>query len=816
MSWIARLSFSNVKFRYLAQEATLLLIGSYWLFLGATLNGLALLPLFQVTVFLLSGISLVWLGWHIQRRQKLWASFIIYPLAGLLITYLVSDLASAAPRRGLTLVWLFAWAVWVYVLVSDLLQHGWPRELFIKVLLILGGVVISFTIGNLVVWQLRWLEVAGGVPPLWPRLAPFFSHANYLAAFINLVWPLAVMGWVESRSRLGRLWYGLFIIGSGITLLFSSSRGGLVAAGSAGLCLAAYYLFQKNSWLHFQMGRPIGWWQWGVTGMSMIVIGAGVWKVAQKLVAHPSHDGGSLLTLRSYYWRVAWQAFQTSPILGTGPNTYADAFIRQLSIPPGHLYVHAHGFLMHLLAETGVVGAGMALWFGGAVVSALWHRWRGALADERRYLIGGIAALLTLAVHGIIDTPTVIPAITLVGVMLLALILTPERGEAQPALAHRGVSGGASVLSVGLVTLGVWLSWTYAPYDQAMSRVYQKDYEAALPLFETALHRDPQLAYYQFQAGFVSGLAAETHPELRSQAIAHYQAGLALEPGYSVNSANLAVLLWQQGKREEALQTLAQAAKLAPQSAIYALNLGVFYEEQNRPDEAQAAYRQALNLSPIWGQAWFWRSSDLRRQTFLVWQKSQPTSAQAKELLPDVELAQAEETLRAQPANPTAYLRQGQAWLALKQWPEAEISLRKALLCIEAGGSDIEAVNQIEFKYTLAQAIYAQGRQAEAIGTLAQVLQLEREQTFWGMGSSDDPLTYGWALYNRIGLINDALPGLVIIRVTDNDAPKWLMLGHWYEAEGQWNDARDLYEFVLHEIPDSLEAASRLATLPKP
>src|SRR6059036_1020582 len=61
--------------------------------------------------------------------------------------------------------------------------------------------------------------------------------------------------------------------------------------------------------------------------------------------------------------------------------------------------------------------------------------------------------------------------------------------------------------------------------------------------------------------------------------------------------------LLKEGKLDEAVNELEQAAEAAPKSAVIQANLAYAYERQGRIDDAVATYRKALELDPGNGTA---------------------------------------------------------------------------------------------------------------------------------------------------------------------------------------------------------------------
>jgi len=720
------------------------------------------------------------------------------------------------PRRSLNAIWVLTLEIWIFLLVYDLTQHGWPAELFVKVLLLLGAIVVVFVLWQLVEWERQWLAIAGGaelLPPIWVRPAPFYSHANLVAAFTNLLWPLALAWLWHTRSRLTRLWCGLLIAGCGIVLAFSSSRGALLAAGGATVLMSMLAvnwqqqtLTQLKAWLTRPRGRIL------LVALVLLILAGGALALGTRVLTHPTH--GPLLSSRTAFWQAAWAAFQRSPLVGSGPDTFASDYVRWVSVPPQPLYMRAHSLLMQLMAETGLMGLVATAWLLTALAAAAYRRWRAVQPDKRHLVVGLCGALATIGLHGLADTPTVIPATAMVTMMLTALLLSFETCK-QPVRNNWTQPAGtimAMLAAFLIVGSGTWMQRAYAPYYLGAAWGNVSRWTQALPLLEEATRRDPGHAYYHLQAGFAYGMAAQENRTLLPQAITHYRQGIAREPYYSLNHANLAMLLWQCGDREAAITEMHQAAELAPDEAAYPLNLGIFYEAQGESARAAEFYQRALNLRPAWAAAYFWRASTIRQAALQSWQATQPIEPTAPE--GQAALEQSTWAIHENPTDPAAYLEKAKALMTLQRWEEAGRTLRVADFVARGGGSAISGEVRNDIEYYQAVAAYQQGRHTEAIQILERVLGQVREQSLFGPGGEGAAL-YGWGVFYRVGWGNDVLPGLQIIRFTDTQVKRLLLLGQWYESVGDVNSARHTYQQVLEIAPDVTQAAERLHTLNK-
>ena len=125
--------------------------------------------------------------------------------------------------------------------------------------------------------------------------------------------------------------------------------------------------------------------------------------------------------------RAALRAGGSRPLAGVGPGNADLSWVRS----DGAVLVarYAHNEYLQTFAELGVVGLGLLLALLAAVARTV-HR--GRRSDELRPVWAGVAAgLVALGVHGLFDFGWHLPAIALTGALLVGIVTTSEREEAE-------------------------------------------------------------------------------------------------------------------------------------------------------------------------------------------------------------------------------------------------------------------------------------------------------------------------------------------------------------------------------------------------
>ncbi len=157
--------------------------------------------------------------------------------------------------------------------------------------------------------------------------------------------------------------------------------------------------------------------------------------------AVPVSDPARLLSTNSgnrwVWWKEAAGAFSARPLGGWGAGSFPITHLLYRQPPPLSVR-QPHNVPLQLLAETGLIGALLALGAIGALITAALRRLRQIPAGREQALTGAcLAAAIAWLVHGIVDWDWDIPGVTLPALVLLAVAAShatssPRRPRALP------------------------------------------------------------------------------------------------------------------------------------------------------------------------------------------------------------------------------------------------------------------------------------------------------------------------------------------------------------------------------------------------
>ena len=375
--------------------------------LAAVLVAITLIPLeiFSLAVGGDAGISpaegafaLAGFGWVARRIMAGLPPYVdsplTKPLALLLVIAVVGLGASEAAGETLRIIVMWAAAFFVVQLVVDEEKPstvGW----ILLLLAITGGVVGVYT-GVTSGGQEQ--ELVGMGAEATGRAAGSFSHPNLLAVFLATALAAAGAVMVGGRTQFRPIAAAAFLAAlTGLALTLS--RGGLLAAGAAVAVMLMWRPFRRMALVAVAVGA-----------IALLISGADVLGSSQSvdLVTKrlESVQYASQADPRSELWRGTPEIIGDHPFVGVGAGQFSKASAAYGLRDPFSEYQpfeHAHSIPLTVAAELGLLGLVAFLWFVVQLGIVLVRACRRTYGWARAYAFGLAAALVAIAVQGLVD-----------------------------------------------------------------------------------------------------------------------------------------------------------------------------------------------------------------------------------------------------------------------------------------------------------------------------------------------------------------------------------------------------------------------------
>jgi tetratricopeptide (TPR) repeat protein len=295
-------------------------------------------------------------------------------------------------------------------------------------------------------------------------------------------------------------------------------------------------------------------------------------------VVTPPNDPSRLTavaSVRARYWNEALKIFKDHPFKGVGVGGYATARPRYRA---DKLEVrHAHGYVVQVLADLGLLGlavslAALAAWIVAALRTTALRRRPGPEppSAERVALIALTSIVIVFGVHSFVDWTWFVPGNACVGLLCAAWVAghggRPGAVSLRPP-GLRAISPARALAAAGVIVTALIAAWS----------IWQ-------PL-RAANAGDDALA----------ALEAGNIPKARADALAaHDRNPLSPEPLYVLSAVEAAG-----GRNSKALDALEEAVHLQPSNPETWLRLADFeLNSLNRPSAAVRHLSASLYLDP--------------------------------------------------------------------------------------------------------------------------------------------------------------------------------------------------------------------------
>ncbi len=338
--------------------------------------------LYAALVALIVRLGLRQTVWHwIRLPRDTWWLLGFWGLAWLLATFFAADREAAL---GALKAWWLDPLLFMGLLIVAVRTTA-ERRVIIQAA-ILSGVIVSI-VGLVQLVGFRSTLQEG-------RLSSFFAPvANYAAMYLGPLLVTVVSLLLHGRRTPWR-WVAAAIMGIAV---------GLTLSFGAFLAVAAGIFF---SWIFLPGGTAKR--RLAVFGMMIGIVGAIALSQTKNFNQHFDLTGRSSGSARQQIWVTSWALIKQHPWFGVGPNNFETAYRAELPkhyFPPLEwLVAQPHNLSLAVWLETGLLGLVVAGWF-------LWHHFRVGLRqflsapDHRHIAIASLAGIVTMMVHGLVDTP---------------------------------------------------------------------------------------------------------------------------------------------------------------------------------------------------------------------------------------------------------------------------------------------------------------------------------------------------------------------------------------------------------------------------
>ncbi len=513
----------------------------------------------DLSILMLCGL---WFWVNTKRFYKIIKDPLILPVMVMVIVFALFYLFSS--NRPV------AFGQWQRILFSGLAFFAayrvFPvkyRKNLIDVLIITGGLAGLYGI----------LQKSGGIGridvPKMSRVFSTFGNPNFFASFLIGLIPLSLMSFFKDKRK----WKLIFLAMMLIALYHTGTRGAWLGLAGAGI-LGSLCVSKK---------REI------ILVFLIIVILMFGWFTRSKWKRG---------TERLMIWRDTLKMAVSNPVIGVGLGKFYSEFPEYASddllkiLPQGKFIVnYAHNEFLELLAETGLAGVGVYIWF--LVVFYI----RG-LKKQKLKLIntGAMFGATAILIHSCVSVNMRFAVSSIWAFMLMGMTFSSEKDD----LDGTRPVGLGSLLLAGAVFLLLFYSGKVVvdPLVSQKKLAKEVDFfdmtaEYDKGSLEKKIKNDTKDADIYYKLGWEQAKKKDF-----ANAIKNFEKVIVIDPGKVGAYNNLGNIYYTMGKRDLAEKYYIQALNINPGLTDAHFNLGYIYYYQGRLQEATREFKIVLKQEP--------------------------------------------------------------------------------------------------------------------------------------------------------------------------------------------------------------------------
>jgi len=250
-----------------------------------------------------------------------------------------------------------------------------------------------------------------GIPAPWDiegRVTSIFDYPNALGLFLAPIVGLSVVMLQEQRRA---LWLVTILLGI-VAIVLAKTEAALVAV-PAGLLLTLLLSSapKKTKILVLSIAVILGAVLFAVSGT-----------VRSKILLE-DYSG----QVRRSQWSETIELLQDKPIFGAGLNGYPTALEPYHDPTFYEIFQYPHNIILNIWSELGVLGFIAVVWLAWLVLKTMKDCFASKTGSQHsKLLLAAFAALMIMAIHGLVDVPFFKNDLAVMTMMMLAVVAQKE------------------------------------------------------------------------------------------------------------------------------------------------------------------------------------------------------------------------------------------------------------------------------------------------------------------------------------------------------------------------------------------------------
>jgi len=382
---------------------------------------IALFGLIVIALMLLAGAK-----FFIERKIELRVPAAALPLSALVAFGVVQSIAfSASDGRVLSLsldveatrqtVAVIFFVTIVFLFAADRFSSRESLQRLASLMVVYGLALAVFALIQHFTWDGKFYWMRANTLSTSP-FGPFVNH-NHFAGYMEMLIPIPLALAITKSARAETRMFNLFAASiMCVALLASLSRGGMISVivgVTAVVLLGRGRKSSRTSRIRRNSSTLPGLARKAViiavvfaaSGMGLLWVGPErlADRISQSGIASEEAKAEPFYESRGWIWEDTLRMIGANPVFGVGLGAYETAYSiyrredRELQVS------HAHNDYLQIVANCGIVGGLIALWFIASVFRAVWRGLSSRDSFTHALAVGSGSGILAMMVHSLVD-----------------------------------------------------------------------------------------------------------------------------------------------------------------------------------------------------------------------------------------------------------------------------------------------------------------------------------------------------------------------------------------------------------------------------
>jgi O-antigen ligase len=386
-----------------------------------------LLELLLVGILFLWGIKTI-----VDRRLDIVVPAAALPIGALLLLGFIQSVGFTragervslsldveSTRQAVLVVFFMAMA---FLAAANFLVRNNRLLLLANTLTTFGAVLAVFALVQHFAWNGRfyWMR-----PTSQTVFGPFVNRGHF-AGYMAMLTPIPLALMLHVVRGNARMLYGCAAAMMGTAAVVSNSRSGLISLVASTICLSLLSTQMRPSTrvdgaLGLSRIAPIA-----LVTAAMIV--SVLWIGASDVVEHFGEslnqymNAGTPDVGRTTIWEGTLNMVRAHPILGVGLGAFVTIYPTYETIPMLVRVNYAHNDYLQILAEGGIAGGLIAMWFLAVVLSRAYRAIFARNSLHTAMSLAASAGIIAVLIQSVTDTDLQIPSNALLFLILVAIV----------------------------------------------------------------------------------------------------------------------------------------------------------------------------------------------------------------------------------------------------------------------------------------------------------------------------------------------------------------------------------------------------------